>query len=108
MTYQIEIIPSHYGKDNIAISGVASGLTLVKSIDEWIDLANEILTAVYKTRQRYTVLTALMAMCSQYLARNDGTMTHDFMSAGEESLEQLQRLGLVEEVGNERYVEIEF
>jgi hypothetical protein len=106
MAYQIEIVPSHYGKDNIAISGVASGLTLVKSIDEWIDLANEVLTAVYKTSQRYTAIDALMDMCGSYLTHKDGTMRHDFMSAGENALEQLQRMGLVKEVGNERYIEV--
>lgn len=46
------------------------------------------------------LVDALEDMCLQYLSRPDGSMTHDFMSAGEIALDVLCRLGLATETGD--------
>lgn len=53
--------------------------------------------------ERDALVIALMDMAGQYLAYPDGTMSHTFMSAGENALELLERLGLVVNDGHERY-----
>lgn len=43
------------------------------------------------------LIDALKGMCLQYLSRPDGSMTHDFMSAGESALGILCDLGMAKE-----------
>lgn len=50
-------------------------------------------------RTRY----ALLQMCQQYLQHEDGIFEHDFMTAGEETLDLLKDMGLVVESAPCRY-----
>jgi hypothetical protein len=43
----------------------------------------------------WAVVYALTAMTKQYLQRDDGTIFHQFMSAGEAATEVLERLGIL-------------
>jgi hypothetical protein len=62
---------------------------------------------------RDEIMSALQSMSRQYLWCADATQdkpntySHDFMSAGEETIELLVRLGIMEHIGREQYIFIE-
>jgi hypothetical protein len=53
--------------------------------------------------QNGKLISALRSMADQYLQDRDGTYSHDFMSAGEETLPLLEELGYMREVAPETW-----
>jgi len=52
---------------------------------------------------RDDIIFALLSMVQQYMSDDGGLIRHEFMSAQEEALDVLLRLGLIEPVGDEKF-----
>jgi len=82
-------------------------LSVIEDKDDYVDAIEQLestitrLTAELADERRKSerVLDALASMCDQYLQQQDGTLFHDFMSAGETATEVLEDLGYLKSRG---------